>query len=44
MDTSKWIEFVVFLAVAYWVVLRPLGRWMQRKGRSLEKGDDDASR
>jgi hypothetical protein len=37
MNPLKVIEFIVFLAVAY-PLLRTLGRWMQRKGRDLEKG------
>jgi hypothetical protein len=37
MNLLKVIEFIVFLAVAY-PLLRTVGRWMQRKGRDLEKG------
>lgn len=44
MDTLKIVEFVVFVGVSYFVVLRPVGRWMQRKGREVEKGHDDSSR
>jgi hypothetical protein len=40
MDTLKIGEFIAFIAVSY-TLLRTLGRWMQRKGRDLEKGDDD---
>jgi hypothetical protein len=40
MDTLKIIQFIAFIAVAY-QLLRTIGRWMQRKGRDLEKGDDD---
>jgi hypothetical protein len=43
MNTLKIIEFIAFIAVAY-PLLRTLGRWMQRRGRDLEKGDDDAQR
>jgi hypothetical protein len=34
---------IAFLAVVY-PPLRALGRWMQRKGRDLEKGRDDGPR
>jgi len=38
---SKLVEFVIFVAVLY-LPLRSFGRWMQRKGRDLEKGPKDA--
>jgi hypothetical protein len=38
LDNSTIIEFVVFVGVSSSIVLRPIGRWMQRKGRNLERG------
>lgn len=40
---SKPVEFLIFVAVAY-LPLRFVGRWMQRKGRELEKGRKDPPR
>ncbi len=39
----KPVEFLIFIAIAY-LPIRAVGRWMQRKGRDLEKGRKDASR
>jgi hypothetical protein len=40
---SKPVEFLIFLVIAY-PPLRFAGRWMQRKGRELERGPKDGPR
>jgi hypothetical protein len=43
MDTTKLLEVLAFVVIVAMITV-PVGRWMQRKGRDLEKGHKDAFR
>ena len=40
----QYVAIVTGLVLIVMVPLRLLGRWLQRKGRAVEKGRNDASR